>query len=122
MRISDWSSDVCSSDLHRRLARAGPAGGRSALAAQFGGELLDPVAQVGQVVAAGDAELGQGALDAVLEHLLQAVPGVGGAFARLVDAVLDHVAHGVAAVVGELARGLLQVQADRKSTRLNSSH
>src|SRR3546814_2786578 len=118
MRISDWSSDVCSSDL--------------------------PVAQVGQVVAAGDAELGQGALDAVLEHLLQAVPGVGGAFARLVDAVLDHVAHGVAAVVGELARGLLQVQAfldqpfeqlgalglgaaeradagDRKSTRLNSS-
>src|SRR3546814_12241014 len=96
------------------------AGGRSALAAQFGGELLDPVAQVGEVVAAGDAKLGQRALDAVLEHLLQAVPGVGSAFARLVDAVLDHVAHDVGAVVGEPACGLLQVQAfldqaDRKS-------
>src|SRR3546814_4671102 len=34
---------------HRRLARAGPAGGRSALAAQFGGQLLDAVAQVGEV-------------------------------------------------------------------------
>src|SRR3546814_13365849 len=59
---------------HRRLARAGPAGGRSALAAQFGGQLLDAVAPVREVVAAGDATLGPSALDAVLAHPLHAVP------------------------------------------------
>src|SRR3546814_14039646 len=30
MRISDWSSDVCSSDLHCRVGPGGPAGGTSA--------------------------------------------------------------------------------------------
>src|SRR3546814_1731134 len=29
MRISDWSSDVCSSDLHRRRRRGGPRRGRA---------------------------------------------------------------------------------------------
>src|SRR3546814_10140835 len=44
--------------LPRRLARAGPAGGRSALGAQFGGEPLNPVARDDEGVGAGGAELG----------------------------------------------------------------
>ena len=68
-------------------------------------------AEGGEVVAAGHAELDQCALHAILEHLLQAVPGIDGAFARLADAALDRVAHDIGAAAGELARGLLQRQA-----------
>ena len=43
--------------------------------------------EVGEILAAGHAELGQRLLHARLEHLLELVPGVGGAFAGLAHVV-----------------------------------
>jgi hypothetical protein len=85
-------------------------GGRPADAAQFGGERIDAFHQVGEVVAARHTELDQRALHAILEHLLQAVPGIGGAFARGADPAFHRVAHHVGAIAGDLARGLFEVQ------------
>src|SRR3546814_19992215 len=55
MRISDWSSDVCSSDLHQRLALLGrQLRQRPAEVLQFqGGDLVRLAAQGGGVAAVG---------------------------------------------------------------------
>src|SRR3546814_1131832 len=105
MRISDWSSDVCSSDLLEQAAEALAAGDSLGLAAVEGVDLHDRAqdaaahqdreqhvrAQVGVVAA---DEFAQGA-----EHVLM-------------DKVADDLA-------GLRRGGRSQ---DRKSTRLNSSH
>src|SRR3546814_7011938 len=105
MRISDWSSDVCSSDLRE------------------GDGLANPVAGVGA------------AEDRIFEDRVEAAFGVvvGIAVAGRIKA-RQAKAHPVV-IVAELGRGeagadlrrpagedAVPVLADRKSTRLNSSH
>src|SRR3546814_2466749 len=101
MRISDWSSDVCSSDLvapqrEAHLLRRGVSGGEAGAEHGVGAE----VGLVGRAV-----EVDQVQVDAALVEPLEAVEGVAD---RAVD-VVDGALHALAAE-------------DRKSTRLNSSH
>src|SRR3546814_4533391 len=105
MRISDWSSDVCSSDLLLVGAGRGAVLGGSCvdLATVDGGVDADDVGLAGRYgqdpgSAAADEQRGRG-----LGRLRE--PVVGG----------DPV---VLALEGERPGG----EADRKSTRLNSSH
>src|SRR3546814_4084821 len=94
MRISDWSSDVCSSDLTDRIG----AGLRIGLRRDEIDQRLGEVRHVGQ--------LGPGPLQAGSE-------------------LRHEMAHaGLAAgdAVGLEEAHLRPAQADRKSTRLNSSH
>src|SRR3546814_5747256 len=104
MRISDWSSDVCSSDLRELVLAAG----------------LAHHARAGAVAAVGRAEAGGEEEDAVRVAMHQA--------GRLGVVVL---AQGIVSLAGRTqvlladrdvraAQRLLGV--DRKSTRLNSSH
>src|SRR3546814_2085830 len=100
MRISDWSSDVCSSDLHRAVIVLEAIG------------LCQRVAVLGQLPARDlwqqflDAGLGELVLAALARHAMGLGEG-------------DQIGH-----VGSCRRrgdgGVLNE--DRKSTRLNSSH
>src|SRR3546814_6777562 len=108
MRISDWSSDVCSSDLHLQLQRRhllahGGDVDRAVLILHFLAEALDLVEV--EIVAACDPGF--------VEHLRNQVllP------VALGDQVMES-AHGSSRVLRK-ATGRKQ---DRKSTRLNSSH
>src|SRR5690606_21524060 len=85
--------------------------GAAALPLQFGGQPVDALAELAQVVAGGHAEADQGLLHARLEHLFQAVPGVGGAFARLADSGFHRLAHLFRALPAEAACGLFQAHA-----------
>ncbi|MCW0466310.1 hypothetical protein NB705_003383 [Xanthomonas sacchari] len=78
---------------------------------QFAIERVHALDQRTQVLAAGDFQAAQRALHAVLEHLFQAVPGVGGALAGLADPVLHRIAHRIDPAAGQLAGALLQAQA-----------
>src|SRR3546814_5279784 len=97
MRISDWSSDVCSSDLHAK----GVAPFRLDLAHRvliFLQPLVDRVQQRLQIL--------PGALFALLEARV-------GAFEKRLLRPVEHRLFDLAKLRGER---------DRKSTRLNSSH
>src|SRR3546814_10564835 len=105
MRISDWSSDVCSSDLRPALALA------DADDAVAGGELA--------------AGLGRTAGDQVPDHhhvvlLLQLRAD---ALERQRHALVEALGAARVEVVGmRVDRRGVGVEEDRKSTRLNSSH
>src|SRR3546814_4875267 len=108
MRISDWSSDVCASDLERAVRIRG-AGGEVAI-----GAAERAVVPAGAVAAGAFAQVGR--LGKVLRT----------GFQRVAVVVADETHHVGAAIVEVLAaeegrRGLVHA-ADRKSTRLNSSH
>src|SRR3546814_10038344 len=107
MRISDWSSDVCSSDLPAPTAGATPA----PIASQLVGRLGEIVAEVGREFG------GFPLLHAVLGHQLSEKAAV--------DAPRDIVTRGdrqeSARIVVE-ADAVIETRGDRKSTRLNSSH
>src|SRR3546814_6311578 len=92
MRISDWSSDVCSSDLLRRAVAA--VAWRSLTA--FGMKFFSNRASDG-----GHGSVGRRGGSAAAEFRLAAFEERARAFAHVVGG--EH-------------------QADRKSTRLNSSH
>src|SRR3546814_5867368 len=98
MRISDWSSDVCSSDLGQVVDDARV----EILAAEEG-------------VAVGGLHLEHAVADFQHRH-------VEGAATQVVDH--DGAAALLVEAVGESGRGGLvdDAQQDRKSTRLNSSH
>src|SRR3546814_10608871 len=98
MRISDWSSDVCSSDLQR--ARLSLTDHQLCLVHELGLELL--VAE--RPLAAAD-----GALDVLLQRR------------AVLESDLDGDRRLVAAGVGDRRHPVAQRE-DRKSTRLNSSH
>src|SRR3546814_3911940 len=98
MRISDWSSDVCSSDLHKINQYAEDLGARGT---------IDPL------IALWVPYLLFAALAIWMYYTIAHVPGGQpiGALER------------VAAKAAQKIRGLLRMfQRDRKSTRLNSSH
>src|SRR3546814_7395254 len=104
MRMSDWSSDVCSSDLvQARLVAHGHAGVHRRLGA-FGALLALAVLMLGSMVAVTGARLGHSPPGAPPPLVFLAVPlGDMLVFALLVGAAL-------------------RFRRDRKSTRLNSSH
>src|SRR3546814_9551810 len=105
MRIRDWSSDVCSSDLLEQAQAALEAGDSETASAIF--------AQVLQ----HDAENTQALAGLVACHLASGdVEGAREIFDGLDDKLRNDPAF--ASVAAQLA---LQEQ-DRKSTRLNSSH
>src|SRR3546814_2254678 len=112
MRISDWSSDVCSSDLPAVvLARDF----QDAEAAEVGrGELR--VEQPEAALAQAQHELGEGDLAGVGRPAEHRLAEEGGAQRDAVEATPQHpvppALHAVRAAHVE----------DRKSTRLNSSH
>src|SRR3546814_2223591 len=95
MRISDWSSDVCSSDLAECRAFAG-----FAFEADFATHQLGELARDRQTEAAA-ADLAAANLP---ERLEQPLALLGGDALRAVDLLADL------------------LDRDRKSTRLNSSH
>src|SRR3546814_10164082 len=126
MRISDWSSDVCSSDLVEGFHLEAPPVGPERAAHAFLGQAAGDLVGLDTVVARGDLEA---ELVGQVEHRGHLV----GAIAVDVDedVALDRrgpsVELAVALAAGVLVRVglvgvLLLVLLDRKSTRLNSSH
>src|SRR3546814_2161989 len=109
MRISDWSSDVCSSDLHLRR-RAGQGETARKGVAQLAGQPAGDGGIVGGGAGIGGrgqtAAQRQGGGAAVRPHLLQH---------RGVVLDVDHDGDEVVVLGGGADQ-------DRKSTRLNSSH
>src|SRR3546814_2015415 len=108
MRISDWSSDVCSSDLlgeHVRILRAFTGEQQ----AQLAGRIADTVMHAGARL----ERLGVRALD-LFDRLFKL-------FAKVVVAVADQREALRAACIRTAGFGNFG-QRDRKSTRLNSSH
>src|SRR3546814_4490146 len=111
MRISDWSSDVCSSDLVVGLRVPGP--GLQRL--DVPDVALDLVVQDQRVDLVLARE--RGGVDGV-EPGEDRLVEIDSRFAALGTEVVDPV---VMAVVADLGR-VDRVEPDRKSTRLNSSH
>src|SRR3546814_2463806 len=119
MRISDWSSDVCSSDLMGAWLRGGPGDGmqRPFLLFRFGDEAADR--DVHRLEGRVDRRaLGQRrpalAADELVERRLLRRKGVG---------LVLEAGDGNAKGHGWGSLGCLrQLSQDRKSTRLNSSH
>src|SRR3546814_3910777 len=100
MRISDWSSDVCSSDLHHRAVDAGDV--QQALHPQ-------------QVVAAiGHQHVEPGGQHVPFEWLVKGQ-------AERLDRAVVPVDVDATVFGGEMLVTMI-VAVDRKSTRLNSSH
>src|SRR3546814_1965955 len=117
MRISDWSSDVCSSDLARLpeegdIARIAPEGRDVA---------LDPLERDDQVELPRIAAIGEARIEPrEIEIAKRAQPVVDGdhddiAARREAGAIVD----GVGDAAGRIGAA---VEIDRKGTRLNSSH
>src|SRR3546814_3059367 len=134
MRISDWSSDVCSSDLLLEARAVGVAGEDvGVIARQRGdGERLAATAraEIDDGVARRGVQSGGGILARGVLHLEAAfgvsgmldgggfgreAPAVGGAGDRL--ALREEIGKIVAARLDPVG-----AEVDRKSTRLNSSH
>src|SRR3546814_3955820 len=115
MRISDWSSDVCSSDLIQPLGRVRPGAG-----IEIGDSILFASYATLRSEAGGDRRV-----DQILAWLSEEFDGL----------ILFDEAHAMGGVAGGEGRfgttagsqqGIegveLQNRLDRKSTRLNSSH
>src|SRR3546814_945442 len=120
MRISDWSSDVCSSDLTDRIGLASPA-----TTSLPGVEAMDAELNT-DWSAAGDAELAavialRRAIHAAPEHGLHRPRTTEKLKAAIADLPLEiREGHSTTGFVAILSGG--SANGDRKSTRLNSSH
>src|SRR3546814_8292067 len=122
MRIIDWSSDVCSSDLHghAQIRWQDPARHRSgrlapSTRAYAAGWLADHAGDAVQRAGQQFHHLETLALDPA-RHLQPAVGGTGEAERLVIGLVADQDADAVAEPGGDIET------VDRKSTRLNSSH
>src|SRR3546814_4273652 len=109
MRISDWSSDVCSSDLVAASVTAWHPAVISGRRVGFAGELLAAIRQIA-------GEIG-GATTASAETAATLLAGDRIDARAVADLVLV-----LARAVREETGGGLLLLIDRKSTRLNSSH
>src|SRR3546814_1160538 len=105
MRISDWSSDVCSSDLPRDVPAPAPEVGQVKEKLLAGG-ILDKFSEAYTEV---DKQARQGKIAAVRE----------GAVASLTDEEKAIAGDLFKSLEADVVRGNIL---DRKSTRLNSSH
>src|SRR3546814_4954458 len=102
MRISDWSSDVCSSDLGKEFKGIGPKLAEK-IATKLGADLIS-------ILNRGDP--GELLTDLIGEKKAKALLSSWG------EKMPEHAAH---AMLAELGVGP-EIRKDRKSTRLNSSH
>src|SRR3546814_1037650 len=109
MRISDWSSDVCSSDLHDLRAPLRTIEGFSRLLSE---RYADKVDDTGRDYLAR-VRKAAGRMDDLIGALLK-MSRVSRSPLTLEPLDLGQIAHDVVAE--------LRVAQDRKSTRLNSSH
>src|SRR3546814_12337049 len=107
MRISDWSSDVCSSDLKADLAAVVPAEG--------GGELA--VSDGDAVEALQEIDMEEGAAELAVGDALE--PDVLLALRHLADAVVLDPAQGLA---GDLARRVLLARLDEAPGPQKAAH
>src|SRR3546814_4734502 len=105
MRISDWSSDVCSSDLREHVGQRGGRGdkGSEPFPARPGGDY--PVQGRAIVLRSKQSttDVGKGLQRVPNGRLFVGDPGVAKAFGGPIETAYDAIV-------------------DRKSTRLNSSH
>src|SRR3546814_5002546 len=106
MRISDWSSDVCSSDLVEEIISREPA--LTPSRAQIAGGILCPTDET------GDSAKFTRALAAIVEARGGKI--LTGTRISRIERQGDRVAR----ILTD--RGDFSADADRKSTRLNSSH
>src|SRR3546814_2989327 len=114
MRISDWSSDFCSSDLSRRrgIAPMGRSYGAPDLHALGGALLAEELARVEHAAVLPDFEMHVGAGGAAGRA------GLGDLLAAAHQVADLHAQPRVVRVAGDVAVAVVDV--DRKSTRLNS--
>src|SRR3546814_10728781 len=119
MRISDWSSDVCSSDLNRNHLQVNP----GSIAQELPGH------DVGVVLHLGDHHLvARLQLAAIaVGYEVDGLGDVAGEHDLLVGAGVEEARHRRAhafVAVGEVLAEVVRtsVYVDRKSTRLKSSH
>src|SRR3546814_3323396 len=98
MRISDWSSDVCSSDLDDALVPSSATAGIAPTESGSNGTARRP-----SVPPCHPGGLTSGGQPQILHHMVNYIPSLDQTFAALGDPT---------------RRAIL----DRKSTRLNSSH
>src|SRR3546814_1097065 len=118
MRISDWSSDVCSSDLNRLLEHVRPRSEgevEGGALAYLAGRPQAPAVLVDDPLNGGEADAGSGKLAGVVQALKGAKELVGMCHVETRSVVADEI--GVLPLVAAAAE-----LEDRKSTRLNSSH
>src|SRR3546814_1862206 len=129
MRISDWSSDVCSSDLARKRAQQIEDEFHKLVAADTG---LDPVVAVAQVLNRGGYAAAVRELPMAAQLCQQHCPvaHVAAEFPQLCEAETEAIGRVLGRHVQRLATiahgdGVCTTSiphTDRKSTRLNSSH
>src|SRR3546814_9353130 len=105
MRISDWSSDVCSSDLRTADSFT------TVICMIEDRQALDVIDDISKIEGVDAMFLGRGDLGLSLSNASDPVP-------TLADAV-ENVVH-IAKANGKAVSAV--VQSDRKSTRMNSSH
>src|SRR3546814_10471583 len=116
MRISDWSSDVCSSDLNCRIG----------LHLLFAEQIAEPAAQRRQVtmqagrLAPGTALAAEPVADQMRVDLFDACDMRGRAIAGELIEIASRGGDGMDRVALFITQ-IVEI-ADRKSTRLNSSH
>src|SRR3546814_3375285 len=108
MRISDWSSDVCSSDLQELAAEAAPTGSRRTIT----GTPMQSNRQTRQTIVR--LLSGMGSTKEIRQYLKR--------FSQLDAARFAVVKVGGAVLRDELDALVSSLALDRKSTRLNSSH
>src|SRR3546814_2807085 len=112
MRISDWSSDVCSSDLDDSDLPKLFALMNSTDDKEQAGQVQDAI--ISALGNAGDAKTQAAQTDILLNQMQKAGAGKKSRFLRILASVGGTKA--LQAVAGAFDKG------DRKSTRLNSSH
>src|SRR3546814_6127660 len=103
LRISDWSSDVCASDLQAFMARQAK-------------QLAQVVNQIGQPM------IGRQRLNGFMNKRVAGVVLVNIAYGGMLLQALMQRLQTLQVLIGYLARRLVCTTPDRKSTRLNSSH
>src|SRR3546814_8347957 len=119
MRISDWSSDVCSSDL---VAAAAPKGVKKG--ATITEELLEGIERFEWFKFAVADDNRQAQIEAVKSQYDEAVKSIDDKFEDRKEKLErgDELAPGVLKMVKVFVAVKRKLQPDRKSTRLNSSH
>src|SRR3546814_9931173 len=115
MRISDWSSDVCSSDLHRRVVADWTLIGDESSARALAGTIAEAPISTGLWTS----------ISGVMAFVLPRFDGNGfEGVRRVIDISGDGPTNNGDPLQPERARALAAgvTIKDRKSTRLNSSH
>src|SRR3546814_9735912 len=136
MRISDWSSDVCSSDLGGPLSELGRSSDEAnARVSEENDKLTDDLKQAEQVSGFQDKFLNTtlpANLGSVLEGTAVAMVTMPGASSGTVKGLTEQIGRAQGTLVGTYAaqpglvasanKYLADTLGDRKSTRLNSRH